>query len=420
MASFKGVSKRSHSQGGLSTINTVVTNKFILSGTGHGQFSISNTIGPTGFTGPTGPDGITGPFGPNYPTGATGATGPTGPTGYDQPTGPTGPPGSTGMVGSARCAIDGSGVISTYVADESGRTGHGRSLHLGEYAFIPGQPILLTGNSGEESTAVITGTDAMPPLSSLTPFIDFSNVLVLVAGVGNATTVVDVRLQGDVGVIGYTGPTGPTGITGPPGFTGPTGYTGTTGSTGPSYTTADAGYMPPSVPLAPIQFADGVVLMYTGAVSSRSVGLYTWQIPAHGNARRWYICDGSTISTSDGATTRILPDISNNILPVGATGSAGYASATPQNGPSDADATGSLSCADGIPVYMHDHDLLVGAEYGAAIGVYPGFVGATDFVGVSSTISSFNYRSWRRCRACRCKWGRSRRKQQSLDANGER
>jgi hypothetical protein len=201
MASFKRVSKHSHSQGGLSTINTVVTNKFILSGTGHGQFGISNTIGPTGLTGPTGPDGNTGPFGPNYPTGATGATGPTGPTGFIQPTGATGWAGDTGIVGPARCAIDGSGAISSYTsgADPDGKDDYG-SLNmdptfLGEYAFIPGQPILLTGNSGQETTAVITDT----VVGSLTPSIDFSNVLILVAPTLGPPDAVDVKLQGDIG-----------------------------------------------------------------------------------------------------------------------------------------------------------------------------------------------------------------------------
>ena len=386
MASFKGVSKRSHSQGGLSTINTVVTNKFILSGTGHGQFSISNTIGPTGFTGPTGPDGITGPFGPNYPTGATGATGPTGPTGYDQPTGPTGPPGDTGMVGSARCAIDSSGSIFSYasgVVSDSGRVNLDPSP-LGEYAFIPGQPILITEVSGKQATAVITDTDAPPPVTSLTPFIDFSYVSITVPPALAALDVVDVKLEGDQGVIGYTGPTGGSGHTGPPGFTGPTGHTGATGPDGP-----------PHIPL--VQFADGAVMMYYGDVWEHSSGAYSWRVPAVADtsARRWYICDGGTIVTTDGATTRILPNISNNVLPVGATGSGPVG--TDQNGPTDADRSGNMSAADGIPIYMHEHTVTA-PSYPAMIGVHrenddvnnPVNTSPGGWTGISSTNSSYS------------------------------
>ena len=380
MASFKGVSKRSHSQGGLSTVNTVVTNKFILSGTGHGQFSISNTIGPTGFTGPTGPDGITGPFGPNYPTGATGATGPTGPTGYDQPTGPTGPPGDTGMVGSARCAIDGSGVVASYSSDIVSDSGtiNLDSTFLGEYAFIPGHPILITEASGKQATAVITATDAPPPASSLTPFIDFSYVSITVPPALVALDLVDVRLEGDQGVIGYTGPTGGSGHTGPPGFTGPTGHTGATGPDGPLH-----------IPV--VQHADGVVMMYYGDVWEHSSGAYSWRVPAVADAaaRKWYICDGGTIVTTDGATTRTLPDISNNVLPVGATGSGPVG--TDQNGPTDADRSGNMSVHDNIPIYMHEHTVTA-PSYPAMIGVHS-LATITDassgFYGVSSTSSDY-------------------------------
>ena len=379
MASFKGVSKRSHSQGGLSTVNTVVTNKFILSGTGHGQFSISNTIGPTGFTGPTGPDGITGPLGPNYPTGATGATGPTGPTGYDQPTGPTGPPGDTGMVGSARCTIDGSGTMFSYTTDvvsDSGRINMASSP-LGEYAFIPGQPILITAVSGRQATAVITDTDAPPPATSLTPYIDFSYVSITVPPALAVPELVDVKLEGDQGVRGYTGPTGYAGITGPPGFTGPTGHTGATGPDGSLH-----------IPL--VQHADGVVMMYYGDVWEHSSGAYSWRVPAVADtsARRWYICDGGTIVTTDGATTRTLPDISSNVIPVGATGSGPVG--TDQSGPTDADRSGNMSAADGIPVYMHEH-AVTAPSYPAMIGVHRenDDVNAS-WPGVSSPSSSYS------------------------------
>ena len=226
MASFRQVGKKSHRQGGISAVNTVVSNRFILAGTGHMEKWMVNTIGPTGHTGPTGPTGHTGPFGPNYPTGPTGWTGSTGPKGIYQPTGSTGWTGLVGHIGVAGSRFDGSGnwtvdpVSGSFegtvtvgppplpVADEFAII----NMDPLEYAFIVGQPIDIFSEDPSADAAI---SAVISDINGTT--ISFALMEPIYPDTSNWANgdAVSVYCEGEHGQMGPTGPTAATGATGP-------------------------------------------------------------------------------------------------------------------------------------------------------------------------------------------------------------
>jgi hypothetical protein len=167
------------------------------------MYSLTNVIGPTGYTGPIG----TGPTGDVGEPGETGPTGYTGPIGTG-PTGDVGEPGETGPTGDT-------GPIGTGPTGDAGPTGQGftfRGAWTNGVSYLPYDVVTFNG----ESYINILATNSANP-----------NVTIF------WTKIAAKGATGETGPIGETGPTGYTGVTGPTGYTG---STGPTGSTPPPFT----------------------------------------------------------------------------------------------------------------------------------------------------------------------------------------
>ena len=281
-----------------------------------------------------------------------------------------------------------------------------RQISKETYAFIAGQPIdiSLRNDSGalvQQIGAVISDLD----ITAAAPWINFALITPINppssswdGGLpGPPSALVEVNLEGEVGDGGATGPTAATGATG---IVGPTGLTGYTGMTGPVGGDESA-----------VRYGDGTVLMYYGNVVEH-IGAGpswsgNWRVPADIAARGWYICNGATIYNNTGITvvSRTLPDLSDSILPicVESTLQDAVPPSTvptpidpnenfPAYGPTDDGMTGTMSVADGLPIYAHQHEGAFQQPSAGMVGMHSVNDDTTQ-EWIYSNVASFSWKS---------------------------
>lgn len=165
----------------------------------------AGTTGATGETGVQGATGATGDLGATGATGIQGATGPEGATGIQGTTGVQGPTGATGIQGATGATGTPGDKWSASSSDNetipAGATGMTFTLDGSDYAYTPGQSVIIAANS--DPTQYIKGTVTSYTGSDLAINVTVTN------GAGNPYSSWSVNLDGAPGPAGATGATGP-------------------------------------------------------------------------------------------------------------------------------------------------------------------------------------------------------------------